>query len=162
MTPQNITFEGLNGSECQKWWQDTPDNDLVKQNLHKAQVEWAVRMPVFPIREYEGALRFMVDTFERHTCTNTFEYLRRDVTISFKAGDFTGVFGIPGSQGKKIDLKAKKMTREEKERWIKLISRNLMTAEWTAWLVPRRVAESIRLLLRRATGDALWMSSRAD
>lgn len=75
---------------------DTPDNDLVKQNLRKAEVEWAIRMPMFPMREYEGALRFMVDTFHRHTCTSTFEYLGRDVTISFKAGDFTRVFGIPG------------------------------------------------------------------
>ena len=35
-TMQTITFEGLNGAECRKWWQETPDNHHVKASIRKA------------------------------------------------------------------------------------------------------------------------------
>ena len=51
-TVQNVSFEGLNGAECNKWWQETPDNHLVKASIRKAQVEWVIQMHVFCIRDY--------------------------------------------------------------------------------------------------------------
>ena len=36
LTPQNIPFEGLNGLECRKLWQDAPDDHLVKASIRKA------------------------------------------------------------------------------------------------------------------------------
>ena len=32
-TVQSITFEGLNGAECWKWWQETLDNHQVKASI---------------------------------------------------------------------------------------------------------------------------------
>lgn len=95
LTPQNIPFRGLNGLECRKWWQDTPNDHAVKNNIRKAQVEWAIRMPVFCIREYEGFLETMIDAYNRFSKTSSFSYLEWDLVISFRAADFTRVFGIP-------------------------------------------------------------------
>ena len=113
---QTITFEGLNGAECRKWWQETPDNHQVKASIRKAQVEWVVQMPVFCIRDYEGFLLIMIETYDRFSRTSTFEYLGCNLVVSFKSADFTRVFGILGhAQGeRKIESKPKKMSHEVK------------------------------------------------
>ena len=95
-TPQTIQFEGLSGMDCQKWWQETPDDHPIKASIKRAQVEWAIRMPVFCIRDYEGCLRAMIETYGRASRRSTFQYLDRDLVVSFKAADFTRVFGIRG------------------------------------------------------------------
>ena len=33
-----VQLEGLNNSECQKWWQETPDIEVIKQILIRAQL----------------------------------------------------------------------------------------------------------------------------
>ena len=135
-TMQTITFEGLNGAECRKWWQETPDNHHVKASIRKAQVEWVVQMPVFCIREYEGFLRIMIETYDRFSQTSTFEYLGCNLIVSFKPADFTRVFGIPGHAqgGRKIESKPKKMTRETKIQLIQLVCEDLSPAEQEALL----------------------------
>ena len=35
-TLQTITFKGLNGAKCRKWWQETPDKHHVKASIRKA------------------------------------------------------------------------------------------------------------------------------
>jgi hypothetical protein len=119
VTAQNVAFEGLNGTECRKWWQENPDNHPAKASMRRAQVEWAVRMPVFCIREYEGFLRTMIEAYDRFSRTSTFSYLGKNVVISFRAADFTRVFGIPGTQGAKIEYK--KIPKEEKLLLIRLV-----------------------------------------
>ena len=64
-TAQNVAFEGLNGAECRKWWQETPDNHLVKASIQKAQVERVIQMPIFCIRDYEGLLHIMIEMYDR-------------------------------------------------------------------------------------------------
>jgi hypothetical protein len=81
VTPQNISFEGLNGAECRKWWQENPDTHQAKASMRRAQVEWAVKMPVFCIREYEGFLRTMIEAYDRFSRTSTFSYLGRNVVV---------------------------------------------------------------------------------
>ena len=48
-TPQNVAFEGLNGLDCRKWWNENPDTHLVEASIQKAQLECAIRMPLFYI-----------------------------------------------------------------------------------------------------------------
>ena len=96
VTPQTIQSERLSGMDCRKWWQEIPDDHPIKASIKRAQVEWAIRMPVFCIREYEGCLRAMIETYDRTSQRSTFQYLGRDLVVSFKAANFTRVFGIPG------------------------------------------------------------------
>ena len=42
LTHLTVQFEGLNGNECQRWWQETPKADQIKQILIRAQVHWAI------------------------------------------------------------------------------------------------------------------------
>ena len=49
LTHLTVQFEGLNGSECRKWWQETPEVDQIKQILIRAQVHWAIQLPIFSI-----------------------------------------------------------------------------------------------------------------
>lgn len=124
-----VAFEGLNGLECRKWWQETPVTDEVKKLLRNAGVHWAIQMPLFPIKNFKPTLRIMVNIFDRHTRKSTFQYRKHLVTVSFTPADFTRVFGILGRNGQKIEIKKHKMIAEWKEFWIKQISRNLTRAE---------------------------------
>ena len=53
LTYLTVQFEGLNGSECQRWWQETPEADQIKKILVRAQVHWAMQLPIFSIRVFE-------------------------------------------------------------------------------------------------------------
>ena len=33
LSHKTVQFEGLNGNKCRKWWQDTPDTDVIKKIL---------------------------------------------------------------------------------------------------------------------------------
>lgn len=79
ITWKNITFEGLSGLECRTWWEETPDTHFLKGQLHRAQVHWAVQMPLFPIKEYEGPLRGMIDTFDRFSRSSTLKYCGTEI-----------------------------------------------------------------------------------
>ena len=70
-------------------------------------------MSIFCIPDYEGFLHTMIDTYDRFSRTNSFSYLGRDLVISYKAADFTRVFGIPehAQGGKKIDGNPMKLRR---------------------------------------------------
>ena len=96
-TSQNVAFEGLNGLDCRKWWNENPDTHLVKASIQKAQVEWAIWMPVFYIRDFEGILCIMIEAYDRHSHRSSVPYLGYDVVVSFRPADFTRVFGIPGT-----------------------------------------------------------------
>ena len=82
--------------ECRKWWQENTDNHMVKASIRRAQVEWAIRVLVFCIRDYEGFLRTMIEAYDRVSRTSSFPYLEKDLVVSYKAGDFMRVFGISG------------------------------------------------------------------
>ena len=128
LTPQNIAFEGLNGMECRKWWNESLDDHLVKASIRRAQVEWAIQMPVFCIRHFEGVLHTMLGAYDRHSRRSSFPYLGQDLVISFQPANFTKVFDIPGSAqgGKKIDKKPKKMGKETKLQLVELVCRELV------------------------------------
>ncbi len=130
VTPQTIQFEGLNGTDCQKWWQETPDDHPVKASIRRAQVEWAIQMPIFCIRDYEGYLRTMIETYGRASRRSTFQYLGRNLVVSFKAADFTRVFGIPGQRGRKIQ--PKKIPKDGKLFLIRLVCGDLTEVEQAA------------------------------
>ena len=78
----------------------------------KNNIRRAIRMSIFCIPDYEGFLHTMIDTYDRFSRTNSFSYLGRDLVISYKATDFTRVFGIPGPSGKKLNQG--KSTKKEK------------------------------------------------
>lgn len=84
LTHLTVQFEGLNGTECRKWWKETPESDQIKQILVRAQVHWAIQLPIFSIRLFESVLRTMIKTYSPHTRTSTFMYKRHQMTISFK------------------------------------------------------------------------------
>ena len=42
LTHLAVQFEGLNGSECRRWWQETPEVGQIKKILIRAQVYWAI------------------------------------------------------------------------------------------------------------------------
>lgn len=86
-------------------------------------------MPVFPIKKFEVPLRMMVDMFDATSKMSTFDYGDHRLKVSFIAADFTRVFGIPCHNGKKAELKAKKMNKDMKEHWVKMVSRNLTLVE---------------------------------
>ena len=48
ITHLTAQIEGLNGSECRKWWQETLDADLIKWILIRAQVRWPFSFQFFP------------------------------------------------------------------------------------------------------------------
>ena len=89
--------------DCRKWWQENANNHAVKASIGRAQVEWAIRMLMFCIQDYKGFLHTMITTYDKVSRTSSFPYLGRDLVVSYKAGDFTRVFGIPWPQGKKIE-----------------------------------------------------------
>ena len=49
--------------------------------------------------------------------------------VVFATMEFTHVFGITGHHNKKIDTKARKMMREAKEFWIKIVCTDLIVLE---------------------------------
>lgn len=75
-------------------------------------------------------MRTMIAAFDHTTKKSTFQYMKHTVTVSFTAADFTRVFGIPGRNGKKVDMKAQKMNVDQKEHWIRMVSRNLTPTEF--------------------------------
>ena len=129
LTHLTVQFEGLNGSECQKWWQETLEADQIKQILIWAQVHWAIQLPVFSIRLFESVLRTMIKAYSRHSRTSTFMYKKHQMTVSFKPRDFTRVFGIPRPSGKKVEIKNHKLSQERKEHWVCLVGCNLTPEE---------------------------------
>lgn len=129
VTADTIVFEGVNGAKCRKWWQENVADHEVKKNLQRAGVHWAIQMLVFPIKKFEVPLQMMVGVFDANSRTRTFDYGNHRLRVSFVAADFTRVFGIPGRNGKKVELKAKKMNKDMKEHWVKIVSRNLTPVE---------------------------------
>ena len=61
-------------------------------------------------------------------------YRKHQMTVSFKPRDFTRVFGIPGPDGRKVEIKNHKLSREQKEQWIDLVCRDLTSVERDAVL----------------------------
>ena len=88
-------------------------------------------MPVFCIRDYEGFLRIMIETYDRFSRSSTFKYLGCKLTVSFKPANFTRVFGVPGHAqgGRKIESKLKKLNREVKLKLIQLVCGDLSQVE---------------------------------
>ena len=93
-------------------------------------MEWAIRMPFFCIQEYEGFLRAMIETYGRGSRKSTFQYLGKDLVVSFKAANFTRVFGIPRLQGKKVQ--SKKISKEVKMFLIRLVCGDMAEAKQEA------------------------------
>ena len=112
-----------------KVWQETPEADQIKQILVRAQVHWAIQLPIFSIRLFKLVLRTMIKTYNRHSRTSAFMYKKHQMTVSFNSRDFTRVFGIPGLGGKKVEIKNRKLSQEQKEHWIRLVGRDLTSEE---------------------------------
>ena len=124
-----VQFEGLNDSEYWKWWQETVDTKVIKQTLVRAQVHWAIQLPVFSIRLFELILRTMIETYNKNNRTSTFFYKKHRMTISFKWRDFSRVFGIPSQGDYKVETKNHKLSQERKEYWVKLVGCDLTLEE---------------------------------
>lgn len=71
----------------------------------------------------------MIKAYSQESRTSTFMYKKHQMTVSFKPRDFTRVFGIPGPDGKKVEIKNHKLSQEWKEHWIRLVSRDLTPEE---------------------------------
>ena len=115
ITPQNIAFEGLSSMKCRKIL------------TGRAKVEWAIRMLIFCICNYEGFLCTMIEAYDRASRRSSFPYLERDLVVSFKAADFIRVFDIPGPQGKKVE--PRKISKEVKMFLIRLVCEDMAEAE---------------------------------
>ena len=63
LTHLTVQFEGLNGSECRRWWQQTPEANQIKQILIRAQVHWAIQLSIFSIQVFEPVLCTMIKTY---------------------------------------------------------------------------------------------------
>ena len=105
----------------------------------------------FCIREYEGCLCAMIKTYGRASRKSTFQYLDRDMVVSFKAADFTRVFGIPGPQGKKVQ--PKKISKEGKLFLIRLVCGDLTEAEQVALAETSKGRGLRRPTFKRDHGD---------
>lgn len=103
VTMDTITFEGLTRTNCRKWWNETPHDEPMKTQLRQAQVQWAIQMPIFCIKDFEVVLWAMIGAYDPHRRQSVFDYEHRQITVSFASTRFTRVFGIPGVQGKKVD-----------------------------------------------------------
>ena len=90
-------------------------------------------MTDFCIQDYEGFLRTMIKTYGRASRKSTFPYLGRDLVVSFKAADFTRVFGILGPPGKKVH--PKKITKKVKMFLIRLVCGGMAEAEQEVFTV---------------------------
>lgn len=71
----------------------------------------------------------MVDVFDATSRMSMFDYDNHRLRVSFTTVDFTRVFSIPGRNGKKVELKAKKINKDTKEHWVKMVSHNLTPVE---------------------------------
>ena len=71
-------------------------------------------------------MRTIIETYDRVSRTSSFLYLGRDFVVSYEAGDFTRVFGIPRPQGKKIE--PRKITKEVKMFLIRLVCGKMLEA----------------------------------
>lgn len=56
VTVQTLTFKSVSGIECCTWWEETPDDHLVKASLRKVNVDKAIPMLVFNVRFFEPIL----------------------------------------------------------------------------------------------------------
>ena len=72
----------------------------------------------------------IIETYDRVSRTSSFPYLGKNLVVSYKAGDFTRVFGIPGPHGKKIE--PRKITKEVKMFLIRLVCEEMLKAEQEA------------------------------
>lgn len=92
---QSLTWEGLNGSNCKTWWEETKDTNIIKMNLKRAGVDHILTMLVFSIKEFEHVLKGMVAGYDQHTHRSMVQYGGCHLTISYSAPEFARIFGIP-------------------------------------------------------------------
>ncbi len=95
ITPQTIQFERLSGIDSRKWWPRNPWWSCSKSKHQKGTGGMGNSDAFFCIRDYKGFLHAMIETYGRASRRSSFEYLDKDLVVSFKATDFTQVFGIP-------------------------------------------------------------------
>lgn len=139
VTPNIVTFEGLNGSMCRQWWETalTLADFEVKVAIAKARVHDVVQMPIFSIKEFEPCLRTMIKTYDPELCTSSFKFQHTDIIVSFNMDDFKRVFGIP-DKGRKMDKNTTKMPHEWKTQLLKeMCWDDLTTADWERILAPQ-------------------------
>lgn len=139
VTADTITLEGLNDNVCRQLWLEAQslDDILVKTQLGRARVHWAIQMPIFAIRDFEPCLRMMIKSYNDELRSFSFKYQHTDVTVSFAPDDFARVFGIP-DEGKKVDKQAMKISAERKNQLLQQICRdNLTRAEWDRITAPK-------------------------
>ena len=99
---------------------------MVKASIRKSQVEWAIRMPLFCIQDFESVLRSMIEAYDRHSRRCSIPYLGHNIMVSFRPTDFARVFGIPGTAqgGAKINGKPHKMSKETKLQLIRMVCKD--------------------------------------
>lgn len=171
LTTANVAFESVTGSECRTWWEENPPDHVMKESLKKAQVDHAMQMPIFNIKEFEPVLWTMVSGYNPHERASVIQFQGHTVQVSFKAEDFRHVFGIP-DKGAAIAKPTKNLTKEKKKWLIDLVCRDDLTEEqWKSiWVDSRGMKRSFiapgewRMLMdlvkSRPTG-ASWASDIA-
>ncbi|XP_057855203.2 uncharacterized protein LOC131064892 [Cryptomeria japonica] len=170
----NVAFESMTGSECRNWWEETPLDHVTKDSLRRAQVDHAIQMPTFNIKEFEPILRTMVSGYNPQERASVIQFQGCTVRVSFKPEDFRRVFGIP-EKGASAAKPTKKLTKEKNKWLMDLVRRDDLTEEqWkSAWGDSRRMKRVFiapgewRMLMdlvksrligaSRASDIAIWM-----
>lgn len=60
ITAENVAFESVTGSECRTWWEETSPDHVIKESLRETQVDHAIQMSTFNIKDFEPVLWTMV------------------------------------------------------------------------------------------------------
>lgn len=107
---------------------------MTKDSLRKAQVDHAIQMPTFSIKDFEPILRTMVPGYNPQERASVIQFQGCTVRVSFKLEDFRMVFGIL-ERGASAAKPTKKLTKEKKKWLMDLVCKDDLTKEqWeSAW-----------------------------
>lgn len=89
----------------------------MKESLRRAQVDHAMQMPTFNIKEFKPS------GYNPHEHASVIQFQGHTMQVSFKPEDFKRVFGIP-EKGAPVAKPTKKLTREKKKWLMDLVCRD--------------------------------------
>lgn len=123
---ENVAFESVTGSECRTWWEETFPDHVIKDSLRKAQVDHAIQMPTFNIKDFEPVLWTMVSRYNPQERASIIQFQGCTIRVSFKPEDFKRVFGVPEKEASAAKP-TKKLTKEKKKWLMDLVFRDDLT-----------------------------------
>lgn len=101
---------------------------MTKESVRRAQVDHAIQMPTFNIKEFEPVLRTMVLGYNPQERALVIQFQGHTVQVSFKPKDFRQVFGIL-EKGAFAAKPTKKITREKKKWLMDLVCKDDLMEE---------------------------------